>query len=381
VAGGRRAGRLGGVALVFLKLGTIAFGGPAAHVAMMRDEAVVRRGWLDDQEFVDALGATSVLPGPGSTQLAIYLGRRRAGWPGLVVAGASFILPAMVVVTALAWAYVRYGTTVAGQGLLYGIKPMVISVVAWAVLGLGRTAVRGPLALLAAAAAFGLYFAGVNVLVILLGSGAVVMVVRNRHRLGRSGAPALLPLAPPVILAAGASTKRVHLSSVFWEFLKLGSIVFGSGYVLLAYLRNDLVHALGWITVAQLLDAVAIGQLTPGPVFTTATFIGYLVAGVPGAVVATCGIFLPSFLLVAVLGPVIPRLRRSAWTAGALDGVNAAAIGLMAAVDVVLARSALVDPLTVILAVVSFLLLARFRVNSAWLVLAGAAVGLVHGFA
>ncbi len=378
--GPRPAGVVREVALVFLKLGTIAFGGPAAHVAMMRDETVLRRHWLDDQDFADVLGTTSVLPGPGSTQMAIYLGRLRAGWAGLVVAGVCFILPAMAIVTGLAWAYVRYGTTVAGQGLLYGIKPMVISVVAWAIWGLGRTAVRGPLALVLAAASFGLYLAGVNVLVLLAASALVVMIVRNRRRLRPRGGLSVVPLLPPLATVAGATTHRVRLGALFLEFLKLGTVVFGSGYVLLAYLRNDLVKGLAWITLGQLLDAVAVGQLTPGPVFTTATFIGYLVAGVPGAVVATVGIFLPSFVLVAAVGPLIPRMRRSPWTAAALDGVNAAAIGLMAGVGVNLARSALVDPLTTALAVVSFLILLRFRVNSAWVVLAGAAIGLVHAF-
>jgi chromate transporter len=363
------------VARLFLKLGAIAFGGPAVHVAMMRDEAVVRRRWVEDQEFVDALGVTSVLPGPGSTQMSMVLGRRRAGWPGLVAGGVCFILPAFVIVLLLAVAYVHYGHSVVGGGLLYGVKPVVIGVVAQAVAALWRVAVHGALAWLVAAGALSGFFAGVDVLVLLVASAALVALVRNARRL-HGGALGVVP-----VTAAAMHTTRVRTGPLFLEFLKIGAIVFGSGYVLLAFLQRDLVNGLHWLTTSRLLDAVAVGQLTPGPVFTTATFIGYLVGGATGAIAATVGIFLPSFLMVAVVAPVIGHLRRSPWTAAALDGVNAAAIGLMAAVGYVLATSAVIDPLTGILAVGALVALVGFRANSAWVVLGGAVVGVLHAVA
>jgi chromate transporter len=361
---------LGEVAGVFLKIGTVGFGGPAAHVAMMRDEVVVRRQWVGEQEFLDALGATSVIPGPGSTQMAIYLARRRAGWPGLVVGGACFILPAMLIVLALAWAYVEYGTTQVGRGLLYGITPVVIGIVADAVLGLARVAItRLHLAVLATLVVVG-FALDVNVLVLLLGAGAIELLVRSLSRWLPTGPGALLPVI------AG-----VALWDVFVEFLKLGAVIFGSGYVLVAFLQGDLVERLHWLTPQQLLDAVSVGQITPGPVFTTATFVGYLVAGFWGGVVATIGIFLPSFLLVAAFGWLIPLLRRTHWTAAVMDGVNAAVIGLMVAVTAELGSAAVVDLLTGMLAVGSFLVMVVRKPNFAWLILVGAIVGVVHALA
>ncbi len=357
------------VAGVFLKIGTLGFGGPAAHVAMMRDEVVVRRQWVEEQEFLDALGATSVIPGPGSTQMAIYLSRRRAGWPGLVVGGICFILPAMLIVLGLAWAYVEYGTTEIGRGLLYGITPVVIGIVAAAVLGLGRLAIkRVHLAVLAAVVIVG-YALDVNVLVLLLAAGVVELLVQTAGRWMPRGSSAFVPVV------AG-----VALWDVFKEFLKLGAIVFGSGYVLLAFLQGDLVDRLHWLTPHQLVDAVSVGQITPGPVFTTATFVGYLVAGFWGGVVATIGIFLPSFVLVAALGWIIPWLRRTHWTAAAMDGINAAVIGLMVAVTAELGSTAVVDLLTAMLAVGTFLVMAVRKPNFAWLILAGAVVGVVHAY-
>src|SRR3954447_20499885 len=312
------------VAGVFLKIGTLGFGGPAAHVAMMRDEVVVKREWVGEQEFLDALGATSIIPGPGSTQMAIYLARRRAGWAGLLVGGACFILPAMCIVLALAWAYVEYGTTPVGRGLLYGITPVVVGIVADAVLGLARVAIKSVrLAVLSAVVVIG-YFLDVNVLVLLLGAGAIEMLLRNAGRLRPDGTVAV---ALGFLTSVGTTHhahsrgggRRVALRDVFLEFLKLGVVVFGSGYVLFAFLQRDVVTDLGWLTTRQLVDAVSVGQITPGPVFTTATFVGYLVAGFWGGVVATVGIFLPSFLLVAAFGWIIPVLRRSPWSASALD--------------------------------------------------------------
>ncbi len=370
------------VAQVALKLGVTAFGGPAAHIAMLREETVVRRQWLTDAYFLDLVGATNLIPGPNSTEMVIHVGYLRAGWRGLLVAGTLFILPAAAIVLALAWAYVQYGTTPAGEALLYGIKPVVIAVVAQALWGLGRTALKGPLLVGIGAAAAALYLFGFNELVILFGSALIVLLVRTVQHLspGQLGAAVTAPFAglPLTMLPTLLQTAPVPvgLMTLFLTFLKIGAVLYGSGYVLLAFLRNDFVERLGWLTDQQLLDAVAIGQMTPGPVFTTATFIGFLVAGVPGAVLATVGIFLPAFIFVALLHPLVPRLRRYPWTAAMLDGVNVAAMGLMAAVTWLLGRDAIVDPLTATIAMTAAVLLIRFRVNSTWLVLAGAIVGL-----
>jgi chromate transporter len=368
------------VAQVALKLGFTAFGGPAAHIAMLREETVVRRQWLTDAYFLDLVGATNLIPGPNSTEMVIHVGYLRAGWRGLLVAGTLFILPAATIVLALGWAYVQYGTTPAGESLLYGIKPVVIAVVAQALWGLGRTALKGPLLIAVGVAAASCYFAGFNELVILFGSALLVLIVRMAQRMpsGRLGAAVAAPIGglPLSMLMLQTATAPPSLMTLFLTFLRIGAVLYGSGYVLLAFLRNDFVERLDWLTDQQLLDAVAIGQMTPGPVFTTATFVGYLVAGLPGAILATVGIFLPAFVFVALLHPLVPRLRRYSWTAAMLDGVNVAAVGLMAAVTWLLGREAIVDPLTAFIAIAAALLLIRFRVNSAWLVLAGAVVGL-----
>jgi len=383
----RRA--LAELAWLFLKLGTTAFGGPAAHIAMMEDEVVRRRRWLTREEFLDLLGATNLIPGPNSTELAIHIGSARAGWPGLLVAGACFILPATLIVTGCAWAYVRLGRLPEASGILYGVKPVVIAVVVQALWGLGRTAIRAPgLALLA------LGVAGANALgadeIALLGAAAllaaVVFLVRASSRSvppGEGTAAVLAPILPGTVVAAAGSgaagagaVAAVGLWPLFAFFVKVGSVLFGSGYVLLAFLRGGLVHDRGWLTEGQLLDAVAIGQVTPGPVFTTATFIGYLLAGGPGAAAATLGIFLPAFVFVAISGPLVPRLRRSLLAGAVLDAVNAASLALMAVVTAQLATSALVDGLTVALAVAGAACLFLLRVNSSWLVLGGAIAGL-----
>jgi chromate transporter len=368
------------VAWVGLKLGCTAFGGPAAHIAMLREEVVVHRGWLTDQYFLDLVGATNLIPGPNSTEMVIHVGYLRAGWRGLLVAGMLFILPAAIIVLALAWAYVEYGTTPAGESLLYGIKPVVIAVVAQALWGLGRTAIKGPFLLAVGIAAAALYLLGVHELAILFGGALLVLLVRTaRQRWPGMVAAAPLGALPVSMLPALAlqAAVPVGLTTLFLTFLKIGAVLYGSGYVLLAFLRTDFVERLGWLTDQQLLDAVAVGQLTPGPVFTTATFVGYLVAGVPGAVLATVGIFLPAFVFVALLHPLVPRLRRYPWTASLLDGVNVAAMGLMAGVTWLLGRDAIVDPVTALIALAAAFLLIRFRVNSALLVLAGGVVGLV----
>jgi chromate transporter len=371
---------------LFLKLGTIAFGGPAAHIAMMEDEVVRRRRWLTREEFLDYLGATNLIPGPNSTELAIHIGHARAGWPGLLVAGACFILPAALIVGAIAWAYVRFGTLPEITGVLYGIKPVVIAVVAQALWGLGRTALKSRTLVVLGVAAVLAATLGVHELLILFGAGLIMAILR-RSMASAPRSPAWLLASPWRVTARSASVAAGGASiaaaapfglwPLFWTFVKIGSVLFGSGYVLLAFLRADLVERLGWLTERQLLDAVVVGQITPGPVFTTATFVGYLLGGTPGAAVATVGIFLPAFIFVALSGPLVPRLRRSPTAGAVLDGVNVASLALITVVTWQLGRSALVDPLTIALAAVSGVLLLRFRVNSAWLVLAGALAGVI----
>ncbi|MHB1134756.1 MAG: chromate efflux transporter [Chloroflexota bacterium] len=364
------------VATLFLKLGIIGFGGPAAHIALMREEVVRRRRWLSDQRFLDLVGASNLVPGPTSTELAIYLGLVRAGWPGLVVAGTLFILPAMLIVLGVAWAYTQYGTLPQATAALYGIKPAIMAVVVQALWGLGRTAVKNvPLAVIGAAT-LALHLAGGDPVALLFGGALLVMLWARMGRGGGFASAGLLvwPWGLPAALPAAVGT--VSLVTLFLTFFKIGLVVYGSGYVLLAFLRDDLVHQLGWLSESQLLDAVAVGQFTPGPVFTTATFVGYLVAGLPGALLATLAIFLPSFIFVVAVHPLVSRLRASPWTAAFLDGANVASLGLMAAVTWQLGQAALVDLPTVLIAVAAWVLLMRWRVNSAWLVLGGALVGL-----
>lgn len=368
---------LGELARLFTRLGFTAFGGPAAHIAMMHDEVVVRRKWLDEQHFLDMIGATNLVPGPNSTEMAIHVGSERAGWRGLLIAGACFILPAALIVGVLAWAYVEYGNTPQGEALMYGIKPVIIAIVLQALLRLGRAAVKGPLLAAVGVVVFALYLLGINELVLLFGMGLLIMAIQLvRGRTASSAA--LLPfVGMSSIPAVVAQLSNVSLNQLFLVFLKVGALLYGSGYVLLAFLRNDLVLRLGWLTDQQLLDAVAIGQFTPGPVFTTATFVGYVLAGVPGAIVATVGIFLPAFCFVAVLNRIVPVMRKAQWTAALLDGVNVAALGLMAGVTWQLGRAAIIDWLTALLAVIAAVLIFRFKINSAWLVLAGGIVGLL----
>jgi chromate transporter len=369
--------RLVELALLFFRLGAIGFGGPAAHIAMMRDEVVTRRQWLTDEHFVDLLGATNLIPGPNSTELAIHIGWARRRWAGLVVAGVSFIVPAMLMTGALAWAYVRFGTLPEATWLLLGIKPVILAIVAQALWRLAPTAApTWPLRALGVATAAA-SLVGLNEILVLVTAGAVVALARVQRG---QGGPALRQIIPVAPAAAGAvAVSAVSLSGIFWVFLKIGSVLFGSGYVLLAFLRADLVQRLHWLTEAQLIDAVAAGQVTPGPVFTTATFIGYLLAGPWGAAVATAGIFLPAFVFVALSGPLVPRLRTSPMAGAFLDGVNVASLALMAVVSAQLARAAVVDLTTAFIGLGAAVLLLRTRLNSTWLVLGGAAVGVgVH---
>jgi chromate transporter len=372
---------------LFLKLGIIGFGGPAAHIAMMEDEVVKRRRWLNHQEFLDLLGATNLIPGPNSTELAIHIGLVRAGWKGLVVAGSCFILPAMLIVWFLAALYVRYGTLPEAAFLLYGIKPVIIAIVIQALWGLGKSAVKGPLTGLVGVIVMVLFFRGMNEIFLLFAAGLITMALENlwraRKQLTHSviGLPFLsifsvsAELSSPIALT---TTVPVGLLKLTLFFLKIGSVLFGSGYVLLAFLRADLVDRWHWLTDQQLLDAIAIGQFTPGPVFTTATFIGYVIAGSLGAILATVGIFLPAFVFVLISSPFIPKLRSSSWAAGFLDGVNVASLGLMAAVTLQLARAAVIDWFTAFLALISAVLVFRLKINSAWLVLGGGVIGLAY---
>jgi chromate transporter len=368
--------RLAEVAGLFLKLGVIGFGGPAAHIAMMRDETVNRRKWLSDKEFLDLVGAVNLIPGPNSTEMAIHIGFLRAGWPGLITGGVCFIVPAMLSVLALAWMYVRFGSMPQATWLLYGVKPVVIAIIVQALWGLGQKAIKNTITAIAAIGVLALYFAGVNEIALLFGGGLLVMLAANYQRIqGKILGISFLPLGGLGILSQAAIP--FNMQSLFLIFLKIGSVLYGSGYVLLAFLRADFVVRLGWLTDHQLLDAIAIGQVTPGPVFTTATFIGYVLGGTGGALLATLGIFLPSFIFVAVSNPLIPKIRKSPWAGALLDGVNVASLGLMAAVSWQLGRASLTGPFTILIAVVSFLLLVRFRVNSTWLIAGGALAGLL----
>lgn len=370
------------LALVFLRLGTTAFGGPAAHIAMMEDEFVKRHRWLSQEAFLDLLGAANLIPGPSSTELAIYIGYRQRGWPGLIVSGCSFIIPAATIVMTIAWAYVRFGSLPQISAILYGVKPIIIGIVVQALWRLGRTALKTKLLMVIGLLAIILNFYGVNILIVLFGAGIFLgiwqAIIEKPHR----GKAIMLPYykfidwSPNLSMLIGSMTEFSQWK-LFLFFLKVGSVLFGSGYVLLAFLRADLVEHWHWLTEAQLLDAIAVGQVTPGPVFTTATFIGYLLGGPGSAIIATIGIFLPSFILVAISGPLIPRLRKSPIAGAFLDGVNVASLALMFVVTCQLGRTTLIDFTTITMAIVSILLLLRFELNSAWLVLAGAIIGLV----
>lgn len=378
------------LAALGLRLGATAFGGPAAHIAMMEDEVVRRRGWISRERFLDLVSASGMIPGPNSTELAMHLGYLRAGWRGLVVAGASFILPAMAITWALAWGYQRYGTLPALGGVLAGIKPVVFAVVLHALWGLGATAIRSAMTFAVAAAALIATWLGVHELVIL---AVAALVTWTDRRVIAGGDPlahlsgSLVPFAPSAswnlrgvggstLLLGGSAAATPTLGGIFAVFAKAGAFLFGSGYVLLAFLRTDLVERLGWLTESQLLDAIAAGQMTPGPVFTTATFIGYLLAGHAGALVATVGIFLPAFLFVALTAPMLARYVTHPDVRAALRGLNAASLALMVAVSLSLGRAALGAPtLGVPLTLLSLVAIARWRVNAGWLVLGGGAIG------
>jgi chromate transporter len=378
-----------------VRLGLTAFGGPAVHVAMLRDQVVTRKSWVSDAQFLDWLGAVNLIPGPNSTEMVMHVGLHRAGWRGLIAAGLGFILPAATITLALAWVYVTFGSRPDAAWFLYGLKPVIVAVVMQAIYGLARTLFKSWQAVLVSALVLALYLLGVNEIALLFG-GALIGAILKRG-LNQPGLSSLTPLMllrptalsnePSSVLgtatasvlgtAVSSVTTGITLGGVFWGFLKIGLLLYGGGYVLLAFLRSEFVTQLGWLTEQQLLDAVAVGQFTPGPLFSSATFVGYIIAGVPGAILATVAIFGPAFVFVGLTGSLVARLRKNAWTGALLDGVNAAAIGLMVGVTLELGRAALVDALTVVLALVTLGLLVRFTLNSAWLVLGGAIVGWI----
>lgn len=371
---------LGEILRFFLRLGLTAFGGPAAHIVLMEREAVERRKWMSHESFLDLVGACNLLPGPGSTQVAMALGYSRAGWMGLVVAGACFILPASLATLSLAWAYVRYGSLPQVQGLLYGAKPVMVAIIVQAVWNLGKTAFRRWPMAVAGLVCFAAELAGIPPIVVLLVSGGLALLAvwaRSRSRTAAS-----LAVLPAIGGGAAGAVSAAGLTPIFLVFLKLGVVVFGSGYVLVAFLKADLVDRLHWVTQAQLLDAITAGQVTPGPVFATATFLGYLLRGWPGAAVATLAIFLPSFFMAGLVGALAGRIRSSKLAAAFLDGVNAAAVALMAAVALSLGRATMIDGWTLALGLVSAALLLRYKVNATWLILGASALGiLLHGLA
>lgn len=367
-------------------MGATAFGGPAAHVALMQYEVVDKRGWLAREEFLDLYSATNFIPGPNSTELAIHIGYQRRGWAGLFVAGASFIVPAALIVSACAGVYVSYGALPEVRGVLYGVKPVILAVIAQAVVALGRSALKTTLLVILAAAAVSARLVGANELLILAIAGLLSLAFNRRNL---SGAAALVAAGAfeglPSTAVAAVSTvtgATFALDKLFFFFLKVGSVLLGSGYVLIAFLRTDLVEKWGWLTEAQLLDAIAVGQFTPGPVFTTATFIGYILGGPVGAFLATLGIFLPAFFFVGVSAPFIGGLRRSPAAAALLDGLNAASLAIMASAGLMLGKDAVADWLSAAIGFLTLLILLRWKVNSAWLVLGGGLIGFcARGFA
>jgi chromate transporter len=370
--------RLKETALLFLKLGALSFGGPAVYIALMHDETVRRRRWIDEQRFLDVVGATNLIPGPNAAEMAIHLGSIRAGWRGRVAGGAMFVLPGVAATLALAWAYVAYGSIPAVGWALYGMKPVVIGIVIQALWSLGRRGIKGPATAVAGALVAALYVLGFNELALLFGGAAAVFLVRGGHRLLKKGLEALVPfsgIAQGPLAALAGSAVPFSPATLFLSFVKIGSVLYGSGYVLFAFLRSEFVQRLGWLTQQNVLDAIIAGQITPGPVFSSATFVGYLLGGWPTALLATLGFFLPSFVFVGLLGRFLPYVRKSPGAALFLDGVNVASLGLMAGVTVELGRAAVTDVFTIVLFLASLFAVLRLKVSPVWLILGGALIG------
>ncbi len=370
--------RLLEVTWLFLKLGTISFGGPAAHIALMEQEAVHKRRWLSSQHFLDLLAAVNLVPGPNATEMAIHIGFVHAGWPGLIAGGAAFITPAFLISLAIAVLYVRFGALPQVVSLFYGINPAVMAIILVSVYRLGRAAIRDRVSLVLGVASLGAALLGVNEVAVLLTAGAISLLLATKSSwtllsLGIIGS-SFLPLMPR--FAIWVVDARLVRLGIF--FLKVGSLLFGSGMVLFAFIQRDVVMRYAWLNQQQLLDAIAVGQITPGPVSSAATFIGYLVAGVPGAVVATLGMFLPSFVIVSLTSPLIPQLRESVSAQAFLRGVNAAVVALILSVGLVLLRQAVVDVWTTLILLGGIIVLLRFQIDAVWLVLGGMAIGLAR---
>lgn len=346
---------------VFFRLGITAFGGPAAHIGMMDEEIIEKRKWISREKFMDLIGATNLIPGPNSTELAIFLGLERGGGLGLLIAGASFIFPAMVIILIFAIVYVKFGTIPQISSILYGIKPVIMAIIIHALYRLGKSVIKNKTSVLLAIGILGLYFLGIKEIALLLISAALMLFISNFKS----------------IKDKFHSISVIPLSLLFLIFLKIGAVLYGSGYVLLAFLEAEFIDKYGLLTMEQLLDAIAIGQFTPGPVFTTATFIGYLLKGIPGAILATIGIFIPSFLVVWTINPIIPKLRKSKIMGAMLDGVNVGSLVLMTTVSLKLGLASLINPLTIIMFIISFLILMKYKINSAWLIIAGGTIGWI----
>ena len=371
-----KKGNLAEIAGLFLKLGLISFGGPAAHIAMMEAEVVKKRQWLNHAHFLDLIGATNLIPGPNSTEMTMHCGYERGGWPGLIVAGVCFIFPAVLITMVFAWIYSAYGQLPEVAPFIYGIKPAVIAIILSAVISLGQKALKttelgilGGLTLVAC-------LLGVNEIAALFGCGVLGVLLYYFNSM-RNAAPALSPLL--LLQTAGAEFQLSNLK-IFLSFLKVGALLYGSGYVLFAFLDAELVTK-GLLSRQQLIDAVAVGQFTPGPVLSTATFVGWQLAGFWGAVAATVGIFLPSFLFVALLNPLIPKLRKSKFLSAFLDAVNVASVAVILAVCFEMGRSTLTDWRSILIAALSFAVVFYFKkLNSAFIVIGGAALGYLLAF-
>ena len=371
------------VALLFLRLGATSFGGPAAYIGLMHHEIVVRRKWIDDQRFLDIMGAVNLIPGPNATEIAAHLGLIRAGWLGLIMAGGLFIIPGAAAIMVVAWAYVKYGSLPQVGWVLYGVKPAVIAIIVQAVWSLAKTGIKKPILIVVGLGVLVLYLFDLNEILLLLGGAVIVVLVQSGRRWFKQKTAVLL-ITPALLLKLpliGFATSAVAFSqtTLFLTFLKMGATLFGSGYVLLAFLNSEFVVNLGWLTHAQVVDAIAVaGQITPGPVFNSAAFVGYLLGGWPSALLAALGIFLPSFILVGLLSRFLPAMRKS-WLAGSfLDGVNAASLGLMAAVAIQLGRAVIIDPFTIFITLAALFMVLRFKISSVWLVLGGGALGVIY---
>ncbi|MGI6740326.1 MAG: chromate efflux transporter [Brevefilum sp.] len=369
--------RLKQIIFAFLKLGFVAFGGPAAAYGMMRQEFVTRKGWLGEDDFFDFMGLANLIPGPNAVEMALLIGHHHAGWMGLVLAGVSYIFPSTVVVLIFAWIYQHYGALPAIEGVLYGIKPVVLSILVSAMWGILKPRIKNTTGLIMFVIVFAAYLGGISPMLLLLGGGVLMSLYRMIGRKGSSpGLSLVFPVLSRFLQSIALQMQPFNLPMLFWVFLKAGALMLGSGYVLMAFIHNDLVVRLGWLTDNQIVDAIAVGQVTPGPLATTATFIGFLLGGFQGAFLATAGMFLPSHIIVIILIAFIGKIRGSERFAGFLEGVNFAALGLMVGVTWEISRTALIDPITVIIALVGLIVLLKYKISAAWLVIVGALIGL-----